>query len=156
MSHFATKILSFSSASAKACIIHWSEWLSWFITPLGAVFVVESFTDGSVAPSRRRKENDRSNIDRYGFELCGMAVIGNTFICSGELSVIVSHTTIVACPIATFLAASCLKCSSASEASADACGPRSTASQISALVHGFPVFAGHPQVAYSFNVAAAG
>jgi hypothetical protein len=144
MSHFAMKILLFLSASAKACIIRWSEWPSWFIAPLGAVFVVESFTDGSVAPSRRHKENDRSNIDRYGFDLCGMTAIGDTFICSGGLAFVVSHSTIVACPIATFLAASCLKCLSASGTSADACGPCSTASQISALVHGFPVFAGHP------------
>ncbi len=140
----------------KACIIRWREWPSWFIVPLGAVFVVELLTDGRVVPSRRRSTNDRSNINRYGFDLCGMAAIGETFICGGGLSFIVSHSTIVACPIATFLAALCLKCSSASADSADACGPRSTASHISAFVHGLPVFAGHPHVAYSLSVAAAG
>ncbi len=85
-----------------------------------------------------------------------MAAIGETFICGGGLSFIVSHSTIVACPIATFLAASCLKCSSASVDSAEACGPHSTASHISTFVNGLPDFAGHPYVAYSLSVAAAG
>jgi hypothetical protein len=144
ISHFAMKILSFLSASANTCMICCGEWPIWFIAPLGAVFVVESFTDGRVVPSRSRSEKDRSNINRNAFNLYGIAVIGETLICVGWLSFISSHSTIVACPMATFLAASCLKCLCASTDSAGACGPCSTASHFSAFVHGFPVFAGHP------------
>ncbi len=139
---FAMKILSFLSASVNACMICCREWPSWFIAPLGAVFVLELFMDGRVVPLHSRSKKDRSNIDRNAFNLCGIAAIGETFICIGGLLFILSHSTIVACPMATFLAASCLKCSSASTNSADACGHYSTASHISAFVHGFPVFAG--------------
>jgi hypothetical protein len=69
---------------------------------------------------------------------------------------IVSQLTIVAWLVATFLRASAWKCSSTSTNSAETCGPRLTASHISAFVHSFPVFAGHLYVAYSRSISAAG
>ena len=156
MSHFAMNILSSSVASANACIIRWRAWPSWLIAPPGAVFVVESFTDGNVVPSRNRREKDRSRIDLKAFDLCGIAAIGETFICCGGLSLILSHSTIIACPVATFSRASSLKCSSASANSAETCGPLSTASHICCFVQSLPVCVGHPYFEYSNKVDAAG
>jgi hypothetical protein len=149
MSHLAMSILSFLSASANACITCWSAWPSWLIAPLGAVFVVESLMAGGFVPSCKRSKNNRSRLDLNAFDLCGIAAIGNTFICGGGSCLIVSQLTIVAWPVATFLCASAWKCSSASTNRAEMCGPHSTASHNSAFVHSFPVFAGHPYVAYS-------
>ncbi len=156
MSHLAMNILLFSFASANACITCWRAWPSWLIAPPGVVFVVALFTAGSFVPSRKRRENNRLRIDLNAFDLCGIAAIGDTFICGGGLCLIMSQSTIVAWPVATFARASFLKCSSASTDSAETFGPRSTASHVSAFVHSFPVFAGHLYVAYSWSVDAAG
>ena len=74
----------------------------------------------------------------------------------GGLSFILSQSTIVTCPVATFSRASSLNCSSASADSAETCGPLSTASHNCIFVHSLPVCMGHPYFEYSNKVDAAG
>ncbi len=56
----------------------------------------------------------------------------------------------------SFSLISSAKCVMASGVVADQCGPRSTASHISSLVQLRPVHVGHPNVAHSRKVSAAG
>jgi hypothetical protein len=67
-----------------------------------------------------------------------------------------SHFAKTACPMLTCSIALSLKCSIASGNIADWCGSLATASHISCLVQGLPVHVGHPYVAYSSKIFAAG
>ncbi len=49
------------------------------MAPLGASFVVVSFTEGNDPPSVSRSTKDKSNIDRYALDLWGIAATGDTF-----------------------------------------------------------------------------
>ena len=88
--------------------------------------------------------------------MCGIAAIGDIFNSLGGLSFIKSQSTILACFVCTFSAASIVKCLIVSLDSADQECPLSTASHISSFVHGCPVFVGQPNCAHSVSVGAAG
>ena len=118
--------------------------------------MVVSFTECKIPPFFKRRLKDRSKMERNPLNLCGIAAIGEIFSWLGGLCFIESHSTIFACPSLTFLIDSVAKCSSASSDNADRCGPRSTASQISSLVHGHPVRLGHPKVSHSVKSPPAG
>jgi hypothetical protein len=74
----------------------------------------------------------------------------------GGLSLMESQSITVAWPTATFSATSLAKCCNASWGSADLCGPHSTASVISCLDHGCPVYVGHPSCDHSARSSPAG
>jgi hypothetical protein len=66
----------------------------WSIAPFGAVFVVVSFTAALTPLFSKRKRKDRSRIERYAFDLCGIAAMGESFSCGGGLSFMSFHATI--------------------------------------------------------------
>ncbi len=102
-----------------------------------------------IPPFFKHNRKDRSKIDWKSLDLWGITAIGDTFSCGGGLSLMSSHSRIVACPTSTFALLSALKCAIASGEREDWWGPHSTASQISSFDHGRPVFVGHPSWAYS-------
>ncbi len=148
ISHFAMNIFASLSACANAWMMRAKHSPIWLMAPSGAVFLVVSLTAERTPLIARRKQNDKSKMEQKAFDLCGIAAIGNIFISFGGLSLMVSQSTNLAC---TFLSASAAKCAIASEDSAEQCGPRSIALQISDLDHGLPVFVGHPKVAQSLS-----
>ncbi len=78
-----------------------------------------SLTDADIPPFVSQSWKERSSIERNAFDLCGMADIGDIFSCSGGLSLMSPHSTIRACLVLTFSAASSAKCTSASGDNAD-------------------------------------
>jgi hypothetical protein len=156
ISHFAMNIFASGSVSAKACTIRGRHSPIWLIAPAGAVFSVVSLTEVRTPLLARRSQKDKSKIERYAFNLCGMAAIGEIFSWHGGSSFMSSHDTICACPMLTLSAASAAKCAMASGDRADRCGPLATASHISSLVHGCPVLVGQPNVAHYVTRFAAG
>ncbi len=107
-------------------------------------------------PDRKRRRKERSRIDRNTFDLWGIAAIGDTLSWEGGLSLMSSQRTSFAWPTLTFSALSSAKCARASGEREDWCGPHSTASHISALVHGFPVRVGQPICAHLVSTEPAG
>ncbi len=55
------------------------------MAPRGANFVVVSLTDSTTPPSASRSAKDRSRIEQYALDLCGIAATGETLRCHGWL-----------------------------------------------------------------------
>ena len=115
-----------------------------------------SFTDERKQPERKRRRKERSRIDRNALDLCACTIIGDILSWEGGLSLISSHRTSFAWPTRTFSALSSAKWAMAAAVRDDLWGPRSTASHISALVHGFPVRVGQPIFDHSARAGPAG
>ncbi len=156
ISHFAMNIFASLSASANAWMM-WAKHLPiWLMASAGAVILVVLLTAERTPLFARHKQNDKSKMEQKALDLCGIAAIGDIFSSFGGLSLMVSQSTNLAWFVCTFLSASAVKCAIASGDSAEQCGPRSIALQISDLDHGLPVFVGHPKVAQSLSSLAAG
>lgn len=114
------------------------------MAPFGAVFTVVLFTDGTEVVGLSQTGNDKSNIARYGRELCGTIATGEIFNCGGGLSLISFQCTSLACPFAIFSRISSSSCADAAGTKAETWGPRSMAVCIFSTVHAHPVLTGHP------------
>ncbi len=119
MSHFAMKTFASSYASAKVCMILLRHFPIWSIAPPGAIFFMVSFTASLNLPLFSRSRKERSRIDRYAFDLCGIAVMGEIISSVGGLLLILSHSTTRACLVRTFSLISSAKCSIASGVNAN-------------------------------------
>ena len=144
------------SASENAWMICERQLPIWSIALAGTVSQGLLLTDACTPPLVRCSRKDKSRIDQYAFDVCGIAVMGEIFSSLGGLSLMESHTMSRAWSILTFSAASAVKCSNAPGDSAEQWGSLATASHISYLDHGFPVRVGHPCVAHSLSTWAAG
>ena len=82
--------------------------------------------------------------------------MGDTFVFGGGLLLMSSHRTIFSKPPCTFSADSCWAYFIASGCIVDTWGPISAAAVIYLSVQFFPVSAGHPSLACSMGIGAAG
>ncbi len=81
--------------------------------PCGPDFSDVSFVEGTVDPSFKCRLKERSRMDLKGFDLWGIAAMGNIFSSGGRMSFISSQRTMHSCPATTFFFASVAMCASA-------------------------------------------
>lgn len=129
---------------------------NWLMAFCGAVLTVAALTDGCVDLSSNVTGNDKSNIARYGLDLCSIIAIGEILSSRGGSSFMSFHSITRACPAFTLSCTSRLSCSIAAGTSAEECGPLLMAACMSSFVHGVPDSTGHPCVAYVSRSCAAG
>ena len=132
-----------------------NECPNWSIVPRGASFVVVLLTDLTTLPSASRSAKDRSRIEWYALDLCGITATGETLRCCGWLALMSSQRTTRACPFATLSATSSAKCLMASGSRADLCGPWSIAVYISVRVQSRPAAVGKPKCSHLHRMSAA-
>ncbi len=125
------------------------------MAPRGVHFSIVSFTDLMMPPSSGQSADNRSRINRYSLDLCGIATTGYTLSWRGWSFLILSHSTTRACPFATLSLTLVSKCAMALGSRADLCGLRLMAACISPGVQSQPVRVGHPNISQSKSSSAA-